>query len=167
MFVTNDLADDDVARAAEEVRRLYPAVYRRFHVRRQHLPGTDLTPRMLGLLRHLAAAGPLTIGEQARHLGLSAATVTELLDRLESRRLVERMRDERDRRRVFVWLTSEGRRRAAAHPEVRESGLLASALARMGSTDRARLIAGLRALLDAADAVDGAPSNLGNTTTGG
>jgi len=80
---------------------------------------------------------------------------------------VERMRDERDRRRVFVWLTGEGRRRAAGHPEVLETSLLASALARMGNTDRARLIAGLRALLDAADAVDTPPSNLGDTSMGG
>lgn len=158
MFVTNEISTE-IEVTADVVRQLYPAVYRRFHVRRQHLPGSDLTPRMLGLLRHLAAAGPLTIGEQARHLGLTAATVTELVDRLEARRLVERMRDERDRRRVFVWLTSEGRRRAAGHPEVLETGLLASAVARMGHGERAHLIAGLRALLDAADAVEArAPS---------
>ena len=167
MFVTNQPPDDEITTAAEEVRRLYPAVYRRFHARRQHLPGSDLTPRMLGVLRHLAAVGPLTIGEQANQFGLRAATVTELVDRLESRRLVERMHDERDRRRVFVWLTSEGRRRAAGYPEVLETSLLASALARMGNTDRARLIAGLRALLDAADVVDAPPSNLGDTSMGG
>jgi DNA-binding MarR family transcriptional regulator len=157
MSVTNQNPVVEIKKAAEEVGRLYPAVYRRFHVRRQHLPGSDITPRMLGLLRHLAAAGPLTIGEQAQHVGLTPATVTELVDRLEARRLVERMRDERDRRRVFVWLTSEGRRRATSHPEVLEGSLLASALARMGGSDRTALVKGLRALLDAADAVDAAP----------
>ncbi|HEY6378970.1 MAG TPA: MarR family winged helix-turn-helix transcriptional regulator [Candidatus Dormibacteraeota bacterium] len=137
-----------------EVQRLHLAVSRRFHARRQRLPGSDVTPRMLGLLRHLAGAGPLTIGAQARHLDLTPATVTALVDRLEARRLVERVRDERDRRRVFVWLTSEGRRRATTHPEVLEGGLLGSALARMTPADRATLVTGLRALLDAASAVE-------------
>jgi DNA-binding MarR family transcriptional regulator len=109
---------------------------------------------MLGLLRHLAAAGPLTIGALAQVLELTPATVTALVDRLEARRLVERIRDERDRRRVIVWLTSEGRRRATSHPEVLEGGPLASALARMTPADRATLVTGLRALLDAAGAVE-------------
>src|SRR5262249_7259901 len=108
----------EIRAQAAEVARLYPAVYRRFHLSRHTVPGSDVTPRMLGVLQHLAASGPLTIGELVLHLNLSKAATTELVDRLEVRGLVDRMHDERDRRRVFIWLTDEGRTRAAAHPRV-------------------------------------------------
>src|SRR5262245_11400202 len=108
----------EVRAQAAEVARLYPAVYRRFHLSHRAVPGSDVTPRMLGVLQHLAASGPLTIGELVLHLNLSKAATTELVDRLEVRGLVDRMPDDRDRRRVFIWLTNEGRARAAAHPRV-------------------------------------------------
>lgn len=136
---------------AEEVARLYPAVYRRFAASRHALPGSDVTPRMLSVLHHLMNAGPLTAGELARHLGLSKAASTELVDRLETRGLVARMDDERDRRRVFVWLTDEGRARTAAHPRVLGDEALLRALARMSAGERDHLLEGLRALVRAGE----------------
>ena len=140
----------EIRQQAEEVARLYPAVYRRFHVSHQMLPGADVTPRMLGVLQHLAAAGPLTLSELMTHLGLSKATTTELVNRLEAKDLVARMRDQRDQRRVFIWLTEAGRLRATSLPRVLEDDLLAQALARMQAEDRHHLIVGLHALLEAA-----------------
>ena len=98
---------------------------------------------------NLAAGGPLTIGEQAEHLGLSKAATTEMINRLEAKGLVSRLRDERDRRRVFVWLTETGRDRLATYPDVLENELLVRAVTTMRPEDRARLVEGLRALLDA------------------
>lgn len=141
----------DPVQAADEIGRLYPAVYRRFHVSRRPVDGSDLTPRMLGLLHHLASAGPLTVGELATHLGLSKATATELVTRVEERGLIDRMRDDRDRRRVYVWLTESGRRRASAHTRVLEDDALLTAVRRMTAGDRNALIHGLRALLAAAE----------------
>jgi DNA-binding MarR family transcriptional regulator len=141
----------DPKSAADEIGRLYPAVYRRFHVSRRPIGGIDLTPRMLGVLHHLSASGPLTLGELATHLGLSKATATELVNRVEERGLVDRMRDERDRRRVYVWLTEHGRQRADAHARVLADDELLAAVARMTPHDRTSLINGLRALLAAAD----------------
>jgi len=137
--------------AADEIGRLYPAVYRRFHVSRRPVGGSDLTPRMLGVLHHLSASGPLTLGELATHLGVSKATATELVTRVEERGLVDRMRDERDRRRVYVWLTEHGRQRASSHARVLADDELLAAVRRMAATDRESLINGLRALLAAAD----------------
>lgn len=142
---------DEVRVLAAEVARLYPAVYRRFHVSHQAIPGADVTPRMLGVLHHLLAAGPLTLSELVLHLSLSKATTTELVNRLEAKDLVARMPDERDRRRVFIWLTDAGRERATMHPRVLEDDALAHALACMTPADRASLVTGLRALLAAAD----------------
>lgn len=134
---------------AAEVARLYPLVYRAFHTSHHALPGTDVTPRMLGVLQHLASAGPLTLSELVLHLSLSKAATTELVDRLERKGLVARMQDERDRRRVFIWLTDSGRARAGEHPRVLEDELLLTALARMAPEDRHALITGMRALIAA------------------
>lgn len=155
MLAPRDVPSVDAKAVIAEVHRLYPAVYRRFQASRQRIPGSDVTPRMLGLLRLLAVAGPLSVGEQARHLCLSRATATELVDRLESKGLVARIRDGHDRRRVFVSLTESGRARAAAHPEVLACDDLLRAVEQMTPADRRALITGMRALLAAAEQVEG------------
>src|SRR5262249_27319397 len=50
----------------------------------------------------LGQRGPLTAGEIASHTGLTTPSVTALLDRLESKQMVRRIRDPQDRRRVIV-----------------------------------------------------------------
>src|SRR5215216_7213298 len=55
--------------------------------------------KTLFLLRGL---GPLTAGEIAQHTGLTTASVTNLIDRLERKGFVQRVRDASDRRRVIV-----------------------------------------------------------------
>jgi DNA-binding MarR family transcriptional regulator len=50
----------------------------------------------------LIRLGPLTAGELAGHTGLATASVTSLIDRLEKKGLVRRIRDLKDRRRVIV-----------------------------------------------------------------
>ena len=54
----------------------------------------------------------MTAGELARESGLSSGAVTTLLDRLERHGYVRRVRDTADRRRIFIELTDEARRRA-------------------------------------------------------
>jgi DNA-binding MarR family transcriptional regulator len=46
--------------------------------------------------------GSLTAGEIAQHTGLTTASVTNLIDRLERKGFVQRVRDLADRRRVIV-----------------------------------------------------------------
>jgi DNA-binding MarR family transcriptional regulator len=55
--------------------------------------------KTLGILERL---GPLSAGEIARHSGLATASVTNLIDRLEEKGFVRRVRDADDRRRVLV-----------------------------------------------------------------
>lgn len=103
------------------------------------------------VLQHLAAAGPLTVTEAARHLDRSQAAVSELVARLVRRGLLARMADERDRRRHLVWLTDEGQQFLRTTFQVLSPELLATALARMDDADRERLLGGLSALREAAD----------------
>lgn len=144
--MTNDL---DAITA--DVGRLYPAIYLRFHVSKQRLAGTDVTSRMLWVLQHLDSAGPSTLGELAQASGVKKSTMTELVDRLETKGYVGRMRDDRDARRVFVGLTTSGERRARRAPSVLEDEALRDALARMTADERAALVRGLRALVRAGE----------------
>jgi DNA-binding MarR family transcriptional regulator len=135
---------------AREIARLYSAMWQRFHTHKQPILGSDVTPRMLGILRHLAESGPLTVGEQAMHLGMSRANATEVIDRLEAKELVERMRDEHDQRRVFVWLTAEGRRRVASLADSVIDDPFVAAVSALPARTRKQIVDGLKALLDAA-----------------
>lgn len=146
----NDRPADDPAAAAVEISRLYGEMWRRFQPPRRSIEGSDVTPRMLGLLRHLDEGGPLTVGEQAVHLGIGRAAASELIDRLESKGLVERMRDQRDQRRVFVWLTEEGRSRVASLAGSVLDPPFLRAVAAITPEQRRQIIEGLGALLDAA-----------------
>lgn len=67
----------------------------------------DLHPTDYKTLSVLERLGPLSAGEIARHTGLAAASVTNLIDRLESRGFASRVRDSRDRRRVLVEAVAE------------------------------------------------------------
>ncbi|HET9969370.1 MAG TPA: MarR family transcriptional regulator [Streptosporangiaceae bacterium] len=58
----------------------------------------------LNCLNLVALAGPLTAGELARQTGLTTASITGVLDRLEEGGFVRRERDLQDRRRVNVTL---------------------------------------------------------------
>jgi len=58
----------------------------------------------------------LTAGELAARISLSQGTVTDILNRLEQRELIRRIRDEQDRRRVRVETTPAGRRLLAQSP---------------------------------------------------
>jgi DNA-binding MarR family transcriptional regulator len=70
---------------------------------------SGITMAQLSVLRRLRN-GPQTVGHLGAEVGLSPASVTRLVDRLEKRALVARSRDVEDRRRVDVRLTAQGER---------------------------------------------------------
>jgi len=54
--------------------------------------------------------GPMAAGELARAAGITSGAVTQVVDRLERKGIVERIPDSTDRRRVLLGITDEGRR---------------------------------------------------------
>lgn len=68
----------------------------------------QLTLTQARLLRFIQQ-GPKPAGHLATRLGLSAASLTRVLERLEERQLLERQVDRADRRRVTVSITQRGR----------------------------------------------------------
>ncbi len=72
--------------------------------------GIDL--RTYDALLHVFNAGPpgIRMTDLAREVVLTKAGLTSLIDRLETRRLVQRMPDPIDRRALRITLTKEGER---------------------------------------------------------
>jgi DNA-binding MarR family transcriptional regulator len=70
--------------------------------------------------------GPKSAGELSAGTGLSSAATTTLIDRLERKGFVQRVRDPGDRRRVLVEMTPEGGARVGAYygPLVEEGSAL-------------------------------------------
>ncbi len=77
-----------------------------------------LTGPQLQLLKELGRRDDRSLGEVARALHLSQATITGIVDRLEAKELLERARDPADKRRVRVVLTGRGRQLLESAPSV-------------------------------------------------
>lgn len=87
-------------------------------------------------LRVLAERGQLTQRELSKRAGIAFQTAVPALDSMESRGLVKRTRDPRDRRKYDVSLTDDGRRLIErAMPQINE--LFAQALAGVSPDDMA------------------------------
>jgi DNA-binding MarR family transcriptional regulator len=102
------------------------------------------------VLEHLAISGPLTVGEATRHLDRAQSVISEIVDQLEDKGLLERERDPADRRRTLVWLTPAGQVALRRDGEVLGLDRLADALARLPVGQRTALITATAALVAAA-----------------
>ena len=70
---------------------------------------SGLTGPQLLIMQEIARVKGVTASQIAKQINLSAATVTNIVDRLEKRQLVNRIRSTEDKRRVGLFLTSDGR----------------------------------------------------------
>jgi len=96
------------------------------------------TPKF-SVLNELSASGkPLSLSDLAARLSCVRSNMTQLVDRLEADRLVQRVDDPNDRRGVKAAITDEGRvRHAAGAAEV--ARLHRQFAASVGEEDRAAL----------------------------
>ncbi len=85
---------------------------------RQLAKQTGLTTSQLVVMQLLKRSPGLTITKLAERVSLRQATVTALIDKLESRTLVQRKRSDLDRRRVELYLTEEGSAMIEAAPTI-------------------------------------------------
>lgn len=60
-------------------------------------------------LQWVSEKGNLTIGELSNKIGLAFSTTTDLVDRMEKNELVERVRDQKDRRVVRIHILEKGK----------------------------------------------------------
>lgn len=75
---------------------------------RQILGDINITVPQFTALQILINNGNLTIGELSQQMALACSTITDLIDRMEKGRLVERKRDEKDKRVVIVKVLPKG-----------------------------------------------------------
>lgn len=74
----------------------------------EHIAAAGLSQSQFGVLETLHHLGPLTVSQLAdKHL-LSRNNFTTVIDNLEKKELVRRVRDQEDRRVVMVHLTETG-----------------------------------------------------------
>lgn len=83
-----------------------------------------ITGPQLVCLTTLCDEGPMTSADLSRRVFVSASTITGIIDRLERSGLVERKRDDSDRRRVLLHPTGEGFKLAYRAPSPLQEQLI-------------------------------------------
>lgn len=104
-----------------------------------------LTLPQVMLLRSIADQGDVRVSNLARDISLSQATVTSILDRLEARGLVERVRSLSDRRIVNARLTAEGMSMLEGAPELLDERFMQRFVA-LPPEERTQLVQSLQQL---------------------
>ena len=99
----------------------------------------DIEPRHTGSLVALRATGPIAQARLARSLGISGASVVEIVDHLERRGLVERRRLETDRRTQVLYVLP-GADDVVTEAQRRATEVTDRVLSPLGTRQRQRLI---------------------------
>lgn len=133
------------------VQRSFPKIYLACHVdhvrtksNRHHLSAHDSS-----ILTHLDEATPVVAGQLARHLGVSASTLSAALKRLETLGYLVRQSAAKDRRQFELRLTATGAK-AMSESSVLDTQRVLGLLTKLPPAQRRRAVAGLALLAEAA-----------------
>ena len=134
----------------ETVLRCYPKIYFACHRRhvRDEQSQTLLSSHQASVLDHLDEIEGTSLLGLARHMGVTASTMSLMVDRLERGGYVTRQRSTTDRRRVDLRLTPAGVR-IKRQQKVLEPGLVAAMLQRLDQRKRRQALLGLELLAEA------------------
>jgi DNA-binding MarR family transcriptional regulator len=111
----------------------------------------DVTLPQFRVLVLLEQHGAMTVGELAAALGVVPSTATRMCDRLTAKKLIRRVTDRGNRRRVSVSLSTDGLRLIEQSTR-RRSAQIARLLASIPAADQRRIADALRMLVAAAEA---------------
>lgn len=116
----------------EIILRCYPKIY--FACHRRHIrdagSGAILSAHQAGVIDHLDDIEGTSMAELAKHMGVTASTMSLMIDRLQRGGYVKRTENPDDRRRVDVRLTANGVR-VKEQQKVLEPELVQMLLARL------------------------------------
>lgn len=137
------------------LRRIIRAIDMRSRRLMQH---SGFTGPQLLVLQALGQHEEITAGELAREVNLSQGTVTSILDRLEKRGLIQRIRSHTDRRKVYVTLTEEGVAQLASAPTLLQERFI-QRFEELKDWEQHQILASLQRLAEMMDAqdIDAAP----------
>ena len=134
----------------DTVLRCYPQIYFACHKRHVRDPKTQevLSGHQASVLDHLDDVQPTPLFDLARHMGVTASTMSLTIDRLQRTGYVLRTRSAVDRRRVDLLLTPAGAR-IKKQQKVLEPELVARVLAHLDERKRRQALRGLELLAEA------------------
>jgi MarR family transcriptional regulator, organic hydroperoxide resistance regulator len=133
-----------------DARRAWQLLVKFFFAQREHLPALgedfELSPVQCHVLHLIEPDEPVPMGRLAETLRCDASNVTGLVDRLESRGLVERRPSAGDRRVKVIQLTTAGTRLRTQL--LRRMTGSACSLSRLSASDQRALLRILKVLVD-------------------
>jgi DNA-binding MarR family transcriptional regulator len=134
----------------ETVLRCYPQIYFACHRRhvRDEKTGQVMSQNQASILDHLDDTEGTALFDLARHMGVTASTMSLTVDRLERGGWVKRERSKQDARRVELRLTDDGVR-IKKQRKVLEPALVDAMLARLEDGKRKKALRGLELLAEA------------------
>ena len=125
---------------------------------KQLVKTASVTGPQLRLLQLIRSQGDATASELSEAMSLSQATVTSILDRLEDRGLIERVRSSTDKRKVHPRLTESGNRLLDKAPAALQDNFVRK-FDQLQSWEQHMIIASLQRLAEMMDAerIDASP----------
>src|SRR4051812_44251158 len=137
--------------AVDTVLRCYPQIYFACHTRHVRDEATQavISAHQASVLDHLDDVEATSLFDLARHMGVTASTMSITVERLVRGGYVIRERSRDDRRRVDLRLTAAGLR-IKKQQKVLEPRLVSAMLARLDERKRKQALRGLELLAEAA-----------------
>jgi DNA-binding MarR family transcriptional regulator len=137
--------------AVKQVLVLYPRIYFACHTRHVRDPNSrrTLSAHQASILDHQDEREPLALLDLAKHLGVTASTMSLQIERLVKQGYVLRERDAKDARRLRLRISQAGLQIREAN-SVLDAQRVRAMLARLSSPDRAAGLHGLALLARAA-----------------
>ncbi len=157
MTSTNEtvLADERCTDVLITLRRIIRAIDMRS---RRLMQEAGFTGPQLLVMQALARAEEMSAGALAREVNLSQGTVSSILDRLEKRQLLQRIRSHTDRRKIFVSLTEQGREKLRIAPTLLQQRFI-QRFTELKDWEQNQILSSLQRLAEMMDAqdIDAAP----------
>lgn len=141
-----------------DIRKLRRAVYH-YYIKTGRQFG--LTETQADVLRSLLVSDAMSSADLSRHLFMSPANITGVIDRLEGKALVERVRQKADRRVALISLTESGRILSKQLPDPIENKLV-SGLENLDTDQVQSLAEAINKIIDLLGADEIEPSPLGS-----
>jgi DNA-binding MarR family transcriptional regulator len=134
----------------ETVLRCYPQIYFACHKRHVRDEATQaiLSAHQASILDHLDDVEPTSLFDLARHMGVTASTMSITMERLVRGKYVLRERSTEDKRRLDLRLTPQGLA-IKKQKKVLEPVLVGAVLARLDDRKRKQALRGLEILAEA------------------
>ena len=105
--------DIAISEIMQSLRRIFKAIQDYSHEVSEKF---GITGPQLWALKTISQNESLSLSDLGKRMYLHPSTITGVIDRLEKKRYVTRIRDQVDRRVIYVQLTAEGKRLAKRAP---------------------------------------------------